>query len=537
MIVSDVNIQALPHLNTKPKKNISKKDRLAIHQGASILAARKDVNAFISYCFLEGRPQHKFHADWHKLIEKHDYLVLFAPLEHGKTEQISAWRSIWLLGNNPDLRIWICSAGGKLAFKVIGQVQEIILTNDKIKRVFPNLVPEDREGRYQAWNSNSLIVRRTLNAKDPSMQGTGIMGSSIGSRVDVFVGDDMMNFKNTFFDAPRERSIEWFRSAECMGRIAPGGKCVLINNPWHDKALAHVVVDQYDFKAKTYKACDEKLNNILWPTEESIGRVVGFNKKRLEQKRRVMGTVEFARCYLGQPITDHTEFFDITKMTQNIWPGLKPHDPLTNGMMPICGIDPAVSKKHKSAETAFFLGGVNLKTGIKQLRSIHHARMSALKILQHMVRIYRQEPNVTFIVESNGQQDYLIQIASNIEIVKMCGAEEPEARQIAASIRPFWTDQRVRDPDVGIAKMSSDFEAKVWRVPECPEVETWFKQALAFHPGAHTGDILMASWLFWTEANRLSIRRPQVNRTVKEFIRDRLGNIKSETSGLMEEVF
>ena len=113
-----------------------------VKEGAWVRAARNDVNAYISYCFLDKRKQKRFHKEWHDVCDEYDYLVLFAPLEHGKTEQISIWRSIWLLGRNPDLRIWILSSTGPLASKIVTAVEELILTNERIKQVFPHLIPE-----------------------------------------------------------------------------------------------------------------------------------------------------------------------------------------------------------------------------------------------------------------------------------------------------------------------------------------------------------------------------------------------------------
>lgn len=502
---------------------------------ARILAAREDVNAFISYCFLNERPQHAFHAEWHDFIDKNDTCVIFAPLEHGKTEQLSVWRSLWLLGRNPELRIWICSATGKLAKKIVSQCDELILTNERVQRVFPGLIPENRSEKEQMWNTEGLIIKRELNAKDPSLQATGIMGSSQGSRVDIFIGDDMMNFKNTFFDAPRERSIEWFRSADCMGRIAANGKVTLINNPWHDKALAHVAASEMHFANVTYKACDDKLENILWPTEESVGRIVGFNRDRLENKRRIMGTVEFSRCYLGQAISDSTEWFNISVMSRNVRPDLKPHTKIPSNMIPICGVDPAVSKKRTSAESCFFVGGVDPKTNRKQVKSILIGRWSAKELTKIMLLVYRGEPDIRFMVEGNAQQDYLLQILQTREILEAVGATPQEATHLPKIVRPFITTERKRDPDVGIASMHADFEAQTWDVPECFEVEKWFRQALDYKPGRHTGDVLMASYFFWDEANRMSTRRATVDPTVVQKLKELAPD--AEFSGLYEQVF
>lgn len=504
-------------------------------ESARIEAARMDPNAFVSYVFLDNKPQHRFHAEWQWTYTKEDAVVIFSAVEHGKTEQISVWRTLFELGCNPELRFWILSSTNKLASKICTQLEQIILTNDRLHRVFPNLKPEDRRGRAQAWNTTSFIIRRESDSRDPSVQTCGITGSAIGSRIDRLICDDITNFRNAYFDAQRERSVEWFKGAECMGRLTAGAKVIMVNNAWHDRALPHVVVNELGFLEKSYPACDENLNGILWPLETSRGKVVGFDKARLAQKRKMMGLVEFARCFLCQPISDHTEFFSVSKMSRNLMKGLKPFAELPKGMIPICGVDPAVSKKNRSNEACFFVGGVDPRTGMKRVRYIISKRMSAIEIVKEMLNVYRHEPNVRIVVENNAQQDYLIQIVCNGDIMKAVGANEHEAARLRGCIRPFTTTDKKSDPDVGIAGMASDFEACTWEIPDYQETEKWFRQAIAYRPGVHTGDVLMASYFFWSEANRLSTRRATVPESMKDFMK-RVKPI-TELSGLYTERF
>jgi hypothetical protein len=487
-------------------------------KAAWVSAARKDVNAFVSYCFLDRRPQHKFHAEWQAAIQHNKMVVLFAPLEHGKTEQISCWRSIWELGNNPDLRFWVLTSTADLASKIVTSIQEIILTNELVQEVFPNLRPEDRPRRKQAWNTKSLIVRRSLNTRDPSMQATGIMGTAIGSRVDRLIGDDVMNFKNTFFPEQRKRTVEWFQSAECMGRITADGRCALVNTPWHEEAVAHVAVRNMGFKqVGPYQACDDNFNNLLWPMEKSCGRIVGFDRARLEDKQRQMGTMEFGRCFLGKEITSKTRYFSMDSMANCIDKRLRQNDPLPDNMIPICGIDPATGKRG-SADTAFCLGGVDIQTGMKQVQWMKAGSMGAVDTLKEIVRIMRLHPMCIFVVESNAQQDFLIQILNTKEIMAALGADAREISRLHNLVRPFYTGTSKNDLLNGIPSMGADFEAGLWRIPDCHESGVLFRDALEYRPGYRTGDLLMATYFFFSQANQLSTRRATVSPSLREFM-------------------
>lgn len=491
----------------------------AMLEQAWIKAARKDVNVFISYVFLDCQPQTWFHAEWQNLCNEKKKLVIFAPLEHGKTEQISFWRTLWLLGNNPELRIWICSATSELAKKVIGQLKQAITLNERLHSVFPGLKQERRPGKQNTWNKTALVVERVNNWKDPSVFATGIMGNALGSRVDRFIGDDMMNFRNTWFEAQRQRSVEWFKGPECVGRWTDECQALLINNPWHNKALAAICVSEMGFDSATYEACDENFGNILWPKTTYQGVSVGFSEERLRDRLETMGPVEFSRCYRSKTLNDSTEWFNRQAMVACIRDDLTLNKRLPRHMVSICGVDPAVSKKKRTNDCVFFHIGVDPVTGVKRVAQIIIGKMGAVSILKVMLEIMRREGDTTFIVEANAQQAYLLQIIRTPEIMQACGATEAEASRLRGAVREFYTTEAKRDPETGISKMNTDFEARTWEVPECREVQRWFGELLDYRPGAHTGDVAMASHFAWTEANRISAgRSSRQMKTVEQFM-------------------
>lgn len=521
---------------------ITPSKKRVLTEGTKILAAREDVNAFISYCFLDGRPQHRFHARWQKFADVTDYGVIFAPIEHGKTEQMSIWRTLWELGRNPNLRFWIMSAKEGLTLKIIAEISQSILSNEKIHRVFPNLAPEDRKGNNQAWNTTQLIVRRDLNLKDPSVEATPVMGSAIGSRIDRLLADDVMSFANTIFDGPREHLVDWIRGTECMGRITAEGRVLFVNNAWIEQDLAHVLVKENDFKALHDVACDDNLNNILWPMEISCGKLVGFDRARLETKRKKMGPVEFARCFLNRTITAQTQYFSMKSMKTCCMEGLTMMAPMPPGWLPLCTIDPAVGKsqgRRRRADWGIIYGSFDPLTSRKRIRYMKSGQMDAREGLSELLRLHRLEPTMPFLVESNGQQEYLIQIITTPELARGLGATEQEISRLKGLVRPFLTTGAKHDPSSGIPSMAADFEAKLWEIPQGPEIYKWFVQAMDYRPGKHTGDLMMASYFFWHETNRLSMGRKSVGTTLAKFAKGMEKDKQSDFvfAGILEEQF
>lgn len=515
-----------------------------MEEEAVIMAARKNKNVFISYCFLYddehplGRPQHPFHVSWHKAMDEHEYLVVFAPIEHGKTTQLSVYGDIWDIGNNPNIRIWILSGSEKLPVKIVTRMEQIILTNKRVHKVFPHLRPETRAGRTQMWNTTSFIVQRDLEGGevdgDPTVQATGIMGSSQGSRIDKLMCDDLNTYQNAFYEKQREALNDWFVSADCIGRLTDGGTCTIVGNPWHELALAHMAIKDLGFASISFEACDAKFENILWPREKVGKRHVGFSKERLQLKAKKHGPIEFARCFRCIAVSDQTQWFSLKTMQRNYSDSLLVNDPLPPHFLPLCGVDPAVKKSKGANFASFFVGGYNPITGQKRVKRIIEEKMSAEQILKKLIEIMDQDPDIMFVVEDNGQQSYLIELAQNTAITQAIGATEAQANAIVGKIQPFNTTEDKSDPEVGIAKMSADFEAQLWQIPRCEESSRWFDQFLRWRPGnrRHTGDIVMSSYFFWSEANLRSIGRGYMSDSLADYI-TRMDQQEPEFSDLM----
>jgi predicted phage terminase large subunit-like protein len=261
--------------------------------------ARQKFDLFCSYCFTDDKGQSwevtDFHKEWQKTIDENSHVVIFAPVEHGKTEQISIARVLWELGHDPNKRIAIISNTHGQAEKLAYSIQQHIEKNQSLHEVFPDLKPGQR------WRSSSFdVAGKNKTIKDYSVQALGCYGSLLGARLDLIIIDDICDRENTATQQQREKVISWVKST-VLTRLVEEGKVIVVGTAWHKSDLLHhferLGSPWVTMRYKAYRPD----GTPLWPLRWSL--------KRLEEKRKEIGSVEFSRQFLNEVIDSETSIF------------------------------------------------------------------------------------------------------------------------------------------------------------------------------------------------------------------------------------
>jgi predicted phage terminase large subunit-like protein len=268
-------------------------------KNVSLANARERFDLFCNYCFVDDRGEAwevaGFQREWQTAIDQNGHVIIFAPVEHGKTEQISIARVLWELGHNPNKRIAIVSNTHSQAEKIAYSIQQHIEKNTSLREVFPDLKPGQR------WRSASFdVAGKPETVKDFSVQALGCFGALLGARLDFIVIDDICDRENTATAQQREKVISWVKST-VLTRLVEGGKVVIIGTAWHKADLLHHFEKLGSpWVTLRYKAFrDDGLP--LWRAR--------WSRKRLEEKRKEIGSVEFARQFLNEVIDAENALF------------------------------------------------------------------------------------------------------------------------------------------------------------------------------------------------------------------------------------
>jgi hypothetical protein len=453
--------------------------------------ARTDIRAFVAYVMRDEETGghvdlSPMHAAWHALADQYDRLIIWAYMEAGKSFNMSVARTLWMLGRDPSLRIAIVSNTSIQAAKIARLIARYIEESEELHRVFPDLMPDSS----MPWNSEQLTVKRPTMAAQPSIQIVGIGSNIQGSRIDIAILDDVLNRDNTRTDHMRKDSMDWYLKT-IPGRMTRRGRIIVIGNAFHPQDLMHALAKNrswHAFKFPIQKRDGSSSWPEVWPPE------------RIQKRREELGPIESKSQLDCDALDDATSRFKRDWIDKCKARGEGKHmvyalRAVPPGCKVYIGVDLAVGRKKTNDRTVYFVILIH-PNGDRQVLWIEAGRLMADEIMNMVVDLSQRFQGI-FVVENVSAQDYLVQLLT---------------KWTAIPIIPFTTGKNKADPSFGVEAMGVEFANGKWIIPndngKCdPEVETWCNEMLAFHPDAHCGDSLIASW-FAKEGERLNIPPP-----------------------------
>jgi len=462
-----------------------------------VVEARTNRAAFVQYAFrheVTGEPLKNapHHTEWHEFLDEHDRAVLFAPVEHAKTQHVAVGRVIHALGVDPGRRLAVISLTQSHADKIVGQIRRHIESNPRVHRVFPHLKPS--EDIHDQWGQSRLTVARTTNAKDPSVQGLGVYGPVNGSRLDGIVLDDILSFENTRTAEQISKLLGWL-DAEVFTRAVEWGWIHWIGTPWTPLDPMHEVAKRAGWASRRYSAVlnpDDAMAQWrpMWPEQ--------FSLKRLEKIYAGTTPLNFARKYLCQVRMDASSRFQQSWIDEALRLGrgmtMSKRQPVSasgKAMRCYTGVDLGVGQKENNDLTVLFTIAVE-ESGRKRVLDIQSGRFTAPEILQRIHDVVHHYGSIVY-VEDVSAQNFLLQWATSQGL----------------PVRGFTTTAGKKfDEHFGVESLAVEMRNGGWVLPSGdvgsplhPELEEWIREMLYYSPESHTGDRLMASW-FAREAAR-----------------------------------
>jgi len=433
----------------------------------SLLQALTDPSAFAAW--VSGESQAGVHEQMQIACDRHQRLVLWAPPEFGKSRQITFRRLCWEIITNPDIRIGIVGAKDQQARDLLRGLKQTL------KRAYvqgaPGVLLQDRDDR--------ILVARTITEPEPTVQAIGIGGSFIGARLDLIVIDDAIKFADSWSGADRERKYKWIISSECMGRLLPKAQLWVLGNTWHPEDAMHRLVASHGFHAeRVYAATDPvTLEGCTWPEV--------FPKERLEQKRKDLGGLEFARQYFHQAVNLENQRFKAEWFEAAFARGrtLSLEYEYKSLFQVFHGVDYGVGQKAHHDKTAEVTLEVN-KAAERRLLWVDGGHYQSPEIRDRLLRVQDRYPGVSIRVEHAGQQAMLT------PVLQEAGVHVVPHNTTAAS---------KHDVAWGIEALAVKWESGLYVLParskDNEHIQALIRDCLYYTPQDHPGDYLMALWI------------------------------------------
>lgn len=421
------------------------------------------------------------HERWHALISKHPRLILWSHVEAGKTVQVAVGRVLYELGREHSLRVAIVSNTHGQASKIVRTIGRYIERGEDARKV-TGLRPG------YPWRDDQLFVRRSVVSKDPSVQGCGVHGNILGSRIDLLVLDDVLDYENARTPRARTDLYEWYLST-LSGRLTADSRVIIIGNAYHPDDLLYRLARSPGWEAWRFPVVDER-GVPTWPER--------WPPARIARARLDMGPLEFARQLLCQPRDDTAARFKEEWIQRCLEKGRGRSlafglQNVPAGCRTVTGVDLAV-QQHSSADLTVLTSVIAHPNGDREVLCIESGRWAGPDIVARIVDHHRRY-NSLVVVENNAAQQYLVQFT--------------RTQHAAVPIRGFTTGRNKAHPEFGVESIAAEMAAGRWIFPNDgsgsvhPELAALINEMRFYDPAGHTGDRLMSMW-FAREGDRMA---------------------------------
>lgn len=177
------------------------------------------------------------HSIWLDLMtdERIRKLLIIAPPEAAKTTwTILAYVGTYI-GFYPERSVIIGSTSGGVAEQRSLSLRNAV-ESDTFRACFPHAKPVKKSGVLkwspEKWSlaTNGLIRPGRIH---PTVAAYGTGGSVIGSRADLIVADDLLDFDSSRTAHQREFVETWFHNSLLSRRKSRTGRVIVIGTAWH----------------------------------------------------------------------------------------------------------------------------------------------------------------------------------------------------------------------------------------------------------------------------------------------------------------
>ena len=248
----------------------------------------------------------RFWVDFH--AGRKPALVLQAPPQHGKTEQITDFIA-WAVGRDPDIKTIFASYSDDLGIRVNLTLQRI-LDSARYKLAFADTKINDTNVAADSgrWLRNSSIME--FVGHDGSFRNTTVMGQINGQGLDLgFIDDPIKGRAEAQSKAVRDKTWNWFTD-DFFGRFSERAGFIMIMTRWHlDDPVGRWLEHFPNTKVLRYPAIAEedeqhrRAGEPLFPQLKSL--------EFLQQRRQVLTSASWESIYQQRPIAAGGELFPV----------------------------------------------------------------------------------------------------------------------------------------------------------------------------------------------------------------------------------
>jgi hypothetical protein len=283
--------------------------------------------------------------------------------QEGKSERVSHAFALWLLVQNPELRIAIVSYSDEMARRHGAAIKSDAQTFDG--------TDGELDLGIRLREDSRAAGRWQIEGHAGGVYCVGIGGSLTGKPVDVLIIDDpLKDLEQAQSEAYRKRAMNFWRGV-AVPRLGPGAKVVLVQTRWHESDMGgQLLAEEPDRgarcrsprspRSRTTRSAARSASRWSRPAGSVTGPAI----------RRSVGEYVWAALYQQRPAPAEGGLFKKAQIKHWTWcdsPSLGRKALLMNGrevyvetLWKFLTVDLAISKKTSADYTAVGVWGITL---------------------------------------------------------------------------------------------------------------------------------------------------------------------------------
>ncbi len=296
----------------------------------------------LGYKDLEPYPHGAFTEHLQQNISQNTNVL---PRGYFKTTTSTKSGSIFLIINNPNIRILICNATATNAELFLKEIKAHFESNDLFRGLFSELIPSN--WKEIPWSNNKMQVVRSETWSEPTIYAVGTETNVTSGHFNVIIKDDLVNEDHLTSPEMMSKPIEWEKMSHSLyvPETDPGKKLDWSTGTrW---SYFDYMADRLENTPKEQQfvlSCYDEEGKSTFPEK--------FPEKELDRIKIAQGPKVFGAQYLNNPLPGELAVFkeEWLKYYDNVPEG----EPMRKYMM----VDPAISEAKTADNRAIIVVGV-----------------------------------------------------------------------------------------------------------------------------------------------------------------------------------
>ena len=313
----------------RPESGLNKQQR--------IKKAKSDFAFFCRYYLGQYFPAAPapFHREISDLIMRHYRVVTAAPREHAKSTIVSFAFPLWSICFQLRHYIVIFRDSDDVARQQVDDIRRELEDNERILEDFGDLIGQRK------WTESEFVTSTGVKVAGRG-RGAAARGLRFKQfRPDLVIVDDIEDDEQAESKIQRNKLHRWFKRV-VSNIIGPMGKLFVIGTILHNDAVLARLLREDVYQTRVWRAIEDGPGGKqvpLWPARWPL--------KRLEEKRREIGTRAFESEFMNNPANEEDQIF-----LPSWWRTFADEDLAGVKLDVVAAIDPAISQKAKADDTA-----------------------------------------------------------------------------------------------------------------------------------------------------------------------------------------